>query len=99
MAIPNDPTNQARALLVLESAGLIELTGDPAVPTPDDVDTDASTVVVRPVEASQTAGLIADPDIAGVNANNNFATDAGFDLDGFVYADDPASPAPSRTST
>ncbi|GEA85397.1 MetQ/NlpA family ABC transporter substrate-binding protein [Cellulomonas gelida] len=92
VAIPNDSTNQARALFVLESAGLIELTGDPAVPTPDDVDTDASTVVVRPVEASQTAGLIADPDIAGVVVNNNFATDAGFDLDGFVYADDPASP-------
>lgn len=92
VAIPNDSTNQARALFVLESAGLIEFSGEPAVPTPDDVDTGASTVVVRPVEASQTAGLIADPDIAGVVVNNNFATDAGFDLDGYVYADDPNSP-------
>lgn len=91
VAIPNDATNQARALFVLESAGLIELTGDPKVPTPDDVDTAASTVVVRSVEASQTAGLIGDPDIAGVIVNNNFATDAGFDLDGYVYADDPSS--------
>lgn len=92
VAIPNDSTNQARALFVLEAAGLIEFTGEPGVPTPDDVDTDASTVVVRPVEASQTAGLISDPDIAGVVVNNNFATDAGFDLDGYVYADDPTSP-------
>jgi len=92
VAIPNDSTNQARALFVLESAGLISFTGDPKVPTPDDVDTAASTVVVRPVEASQTAGLIGDPDIAGVVVNNNFATDAGFDLDGYVYADDPSSP-------
>ena len=91
VAIPNDATNQARALFVLESAGLITFTGEPKVPTPDDVDTAASTVVVRPVEASQTAGLIGDPDIAGVVVNNNFASDAGFDLDGYVYADDPSS--------
>ncbi|MCR6690347.1 MetQ/NlpA family ABC transporter substrate-binding protein [Cellulomonas sp.] len=91
VAIPNDSTNQARALFVLEAAGLVTFTGDPGVPTPDDVDTAASTVVVRPVEASQTAGLIGDPDIAGVVVNNNFATDAGFDLDGYVYADDPES--------
>ncbi|WP_421740517.1 MetQ/NlpA family ABC transporter substrate-binding protein [Cellulomonas sp.] len=91
VAIPNDATNQARALFVLESAGLITFTGAPKVPTPDDVDTAASTVVVRSVEASQTAGLIGDPDIAGVVVNNNFASDAGFDLDGYVYADDPSS--------
>jgi len=90
VAIPNDATNQARALFVLESAGLITFTGDPAVPTPDDVDTAASTVVVVPVEASQTATLI--DQLAGVVVNNNFATDAGFDLDGYVFADDPTSP-------
>jgi D-methionine transport system substrate-binding protein len=90
VAIPNDATNQARALFVLESAGLISFTGDPAVPTPDDVDTATSTVVVRPVEASQTATLI--DELAGVVVNNNFATDAGFDLDSYVYADDPSSP-------
>lgn len=91
VAIPNDATNQARALFVLEGAGLITFTGDPKSPTPDDVDEEASTVVVRPVEASQTAGLIKDADVAGVITNNNFATDAGFDLDGYLYADDPES--------
>lgn len=91
VAIPNDATNQARALFVLEAAGLIAFTGEPSVPTPDDVDASQSTVVVRPVEASQTAGLIRDPDVAGVVVNNNFATDAGFDLQGYVYADDPSS--------
>ncbi|WP_109474835.1 MetQ/NlpA family ABC transporter substrate-binding protein [Ornithinimicrobium cavernae] len=92
VAIPNDSTNQARALFVLESAGLITFSGEPVSPTPDDVDEAASTVVVRPVEASQTAGLIHDADVAGVITNNNFATDAGFDLDGYVHADDPESP-------
>lgn len=92
VAIPNDATNQARALFVLEAAKLITFTGDPKVPTPDDVDTAASTVVVRPVEASQTAGLIKDKDVAGVVVNNNFAKDAGFDLKSYVFADDPSSP-------
>lgn len=91
VAIPNDSTNQARALFVLEGAGLVTFTGDPASPTPDDVDEEASTVVVRPVEASQTAGLIKDADVAGVIVNNNFATDAGFDLDSYLYSDDPES--------
>lgn len=90
VAIPNDTTNQARALFVLEEAGLITFTGDPAFPTPEDVDTAASTVTVIPVEASQTATLI--DQLAGVVVNNNFATDAGFDLEGYVFADDPASP-------
>lgn len=90
VAIPNDATNQARALFVLEAAGLVTFTGDPAVPTPDDIDTAASTVVVQPVEASQTATLIGE--LAGVVVNNNFATDAGFDLDRYVFADDPTSP-------
>lgn len=92
VAIPNDATNQARALFVLEEAGLITFTGDPASPTPDDVDESASTVVVRPVEASQTAGLIKDADVAGVVVNNNFASDAGFDLSSALFADDPESP-------
>lgn len=91
VAIPNDATNQARALFVLEGAGLITFSGEPTSPTPDDVDQEASTVVVRPVEASQTAGLIKDADVAGAIVNNNFATDAGFDLDSSVSADDPES--------
>jgi D-methionine transport system substrate-binding protein len=89
VAIPNDATNQARALFVLQGAGLIKFTGDPKVPTPDDVDITASTVKVVPVEASQTAALI--KELAGVVVNNNFAKDAGLPLSGFVYADDPAS--------
>lgn len=89
VAIPSDATNQARALFVLKGAGLISFAGDPKVPTPDDIDKAASTVVVRPVDASQTATLI--DQLAGVVVNNNFATDAGFDLKSYVYADDPAS--------
>ncbi|MCR6703772.1 MAG: hypothetical protein NVV66_03450 [Cellulomonas sp.] len=69
------------------------------MPTPDDVDTDASTVVVRPVEASQTAGLIADPDIAGVVVNNNFATARASTSTASCTPTTRPPPAPSRTST
>lgn len=90
IAIPNDTVNQARALFVLEAAGLVTFTGEPAFPTPDDLDPETSIVTVQPVEASQTAQLI--DQLAGVVVNNNFANDAGFDLAGYVYADDPSSP-------
>lgn len=88
VAIPNDQTNQARALFVLEAAGLVTLTGDPAFPQPEDIDAANSVVEVVPVDASQTAVLL--DELAGAVVNNNFATDAGLDLDGYVYADDPA---------
>ena len=40
VAIPNDPTNQARALLVLEAAKLITITGGgTSVSTPNQIDT------------------------------------------------------------
>ena len=90
IAIPNDTVNQARALFVLEAAGLVTFVGEPAFPTPDDLDPEKSIVTVQPVEASQTAQLI--DQLAGVVVNNNFANDAGFDLAGYVYADDPSSP-------
>lgn len=88
VAIPNDQTNQARALFVLEAAGLITLTGDPAFPQPEDIDEASSVVSVVPVDAAQTAVLL--DELAGAVVNNNFATDAGLDLDGYVFADDPA---------
>jgi len=86
VAIPNDPTNQARALLVLQSAGLIELTdGGNAFSTPAEVDTDASRVTVVPVDANQTAIQVKTLDAAIIN--NNFAADAGIDPTTAIYSD------------
>ena len=56
IAIPNDPTNQARALLVLQKAGLLKLkNGGSTLATPADIDASASKVTVIPVDAAQTA--------------------------------------------
>jgi D-methionine transport system substrate-binding protein len=86
IAIPNDATNQARALLVLQSAGLISLTGGGnALSTPAEIDTAASRVTVVPVDANQTAVQLQSLD--GAIINNNFAADAGIDPTTAIYSD------------
>lgn len=92
VAIPNDPTNQARALLVLQQAGLISLKGGGTVlSTPADIDTAASKVTVVPVDAQQTVTSLSSVDAAIVN--NNFALDAKLDPSKALYNDDPSKPA------
>ncbi|MFF8835248.1 MetQ/NlpA family ABC transporter substrate-binding protein [Streptomyces sp. NPDC015130] len=91
VAIPNDPTNQARALLVLQQAGLLELKGGGSVlATPADVDTAASKVTVTPVDAAQTVASLPSVDAAVIN--NNFALDARLDPSKALYGDDPSKP-------
>lgn len=92
IAIPNDPTNQARALLVLQAAGLISLKGGGnSLSTPADIDTAASKVTVLPVDAAQTAANL--PSVDGAIVNNNYATAANLGKDKRIFADDPNSEA------
>ncbi|MFC9834160.1 MetQ/NlpA family ABC transporter substrate-binding protein [Rhodococcus sp. NPDC127530] len=91
IAIPNDPSNQARALFVLKGAGLLTLTGDNRSPTPADIDTGASKVKVTPVDAAQTALSLASVD--GAIVNNTFLERSGIDPESALYKDDPSSPA------
>ena len=52
IAIPNDTTNQARAINLLKQKGLVELKPDaPLSPQPNDIDKDKSKVKVAPVGA------------------------------------------------
>ena len=88
VAIPSDPTNRARALNVLQSAELIELSdGGSLFSTPDDIDAAASKVSVTEMDASFTATSLADVDAAVVN--NDFVTDAGLEFSDALYQDDP----------
>jgi D-methionine transport system substrate-binding protein len=90
VAIPNDPTNQARALLTLQAAKLITLKdGGSSLSTPAEIQPD-SKVEVIPVDASQTANNLASVDAAIVN--NNYATAAGLGQDKVIYTDDPNAP-------
>jgi D-methionine transport system substrate-binding protein len=92
VAIPNDPTNQARALLVLQKANLITLKGGGNVlSTPAEIDRERSKVTVTPVDAAQTVASLASVD--GAVVNNNFALNGGLDPSKALFADNPADPA------
>ncbi|NYN20936.1 methionine ABC transporter substrate-binding protein, partial [Salmonella enterica subsp. enterica serovar Typhimurium] len=59
IAIPNDATNQGRALLVLQEAGLLKLRGNgSALSTPADVIANQSKVKVKAIDAAQTAASL-----------------------------------------
>ncbi|WP_067699375.1 MetQ/NlpA family ABC transporter substrate-binding protein [Nocardia jejuensis] len=90
IAIPNDPTNQARALFVLQAAGLLKLSGDVRQPSPADVDKGASKVKVTPVDATQTALSLESVD--GSIINNTFLLKSGIDPSTALYKDDPKNP-------
>lgn len=90
IAIPNDETNQARALLVLQEAGLIELAdGGNSFSTPLDIVAEGSKVTVTPVDAAQTAIALKSGSVAASVINNDFVTDAGLTAEDAVFSDDP----------
>jgi D-methionine transport system substrate-binding protein len=92
VAIPNDDSNQARALLVLQEAGLVALRdGGSAFSTPADVLEDESRVTVTPVDATQTALALQDVDASIIN--NDFVGDAGLTSEDAIFSDDPDSSA------
>jgi D-methionine transport system substrate-binding protein len=92
IAIPNDETNQARALLVLQEAGLLALRdGGSAFSTPADVLEDESRVTVTSVDAAQTALALQDVDASIIN--NDYVGDAGLTAEDAIFSDDPDSDA------
>lgn len=77
VAIPNDVTNGGRALLLLQTAGLIEV--DPAkgqTPTTSDITANKLDLKIEELDASQTARALADVDAAVINSG--VAVYAGF---------------------
>ena len=91
VAVPNDASNQARALLVLQSAGLIELkSGGTIFSDLADIDESASKVEVTALEASLTPTSL--PDVAAAIINNDFVEDAGLKFEDAIAQDDPSDP-------
>lgn len=92
VAVPDDESNQARGLLVLQSAGLITLTGGGSVfSTLADVDEAGSKVKVVSLDAAVTATSL--PDVAAAIINNDFIEDAGLKPADAIAQDDPADAA------
>ncbi|MBZ2406162.1 MetQ/NlpA family ABC transporter substrate-binding protein [Liquorilactobacillus hordei] len=75
IAIPNDTVNAARALLLLQSAGLIKLK-DVKTPGTGDITSNPKNFKIKEVEASQTARVL--PDVGASVINVFMALDAGF---------------------
>jgi D-methionine transport system substrate-binding protein len=91
IAVPDDASNQARALLVLQSAGLIELkSGGSIFSDLADVDDAASKVKVTALEAALIPTSL--PDVAAAIINNDFVTQAGLKFEDAIAQDDPSDP-------
>ncbi|MDR2620424.1 MAG: methionine ABC transporter substrate-binding protein [Propionibacteriaceae bacterium] len=92
IAIPNDPSNLSRALLVLQSAGLLKLQGGGTIFSTDlDVIEAESKVKVRPVAADLLPSTLAD--LAGAVMNNDWVVKAGLNMEDAIAQDDPSDPA------
>ncbi|WAC66447.1 MetQ/NlpA family ABC transporter substrate-binding protein [Agrococcus sp. SL85] len=91
VVVPNDTVNQARGLLVLQSAGLVELAegGSPSSDLEDVLP--SSRVQVEAVDAALTVNSL--PDVAAAIVNNDFLGPAGLTSDDALVADDPSDPA------
>jgi D-methionine transport system substrate-binding protein len=76
IAIPNDPSNGGRALLLLQSKGLITLRdGAGLTPTPRDVTGNPKNFRFQELEAAQLPRSLQDVDAATINGN--YALEAG----------------------
>jgi D-methionine transport system substrate-binding protein len=70
VAIPNDPSNEARALLLMSKAGLITLnTRKGNLITPRDIVQNPKQLVIKELDAAQLPRALADVDLAVINTN------------------------------
>lgn len=76
VAIPNDPTNGGRALLLLQNAGLITLKDDSKITaTPRDIADNPKNLSFRELEAATLPRILNQVDMALINTN--YALEAG----------------------
>lgn len=76
ISIPNDPTNEGRALILLEAKGYIELKEDAGLEATDaDIASNPKNLVFKPIDAAQLPRTLDDVDAAVINTN--YALEAG----------------------
>lgn len=79
VAVPNDTTNEARALLLLEAQGLIKLKEDAGLTaTVLDIEENPKNLEIQEIEAAQLVRSLPDVDIACINGN--YAAEGGLDV-------------------
>ncbi|EKD54138.1 MAG: D-methionine ABC transporter, periplasmic D-methionine-binding protein [uncultured bacterium] len=76
IAIPNDPSNEGRALLLLQKANLIQLNPKAGLfATPADIESNPKHLVFKELDAAEIARSL--PDVAAAVINTNYAIPAG----------------------
>ena len=90
IAVPNDATNEARALLLLEAQGLIKLKeGADLTATKNDIEENKLNLDIVEIEAAQLPRSVADVDMAVINGN--YALEAGLKVADALATEDTDS--------
>ncbi len=85
IVVPNDPSNEKRALDVLEAAGLIKYNHDVKLPSAQDITENKKDFKIKEVASDQAASALKSTDAAVVNTN--YALDAKLDIDKALYVE------------
>lgn len=76
IGVPNDTTNEARALLLLQEKGLIKLKADAGLEaTPKDIEENPKNLSIKELEAAQLGRSLQDMDMAVINGNYALGAD------------------------
>ena len=96
VAVPNDTTNEARALLLLQDQGLIKLKdGAGLTATKKDIVENKKNLAIKEIEAAQIPRSLKDVDIAVVNGN--YALEAGLKVNKDALATEDADSIGAKT--
>ncbi|WP_057745358.1 MetQ/NlpA family ABC transporter substrate-binding protein [Liquorilactobacillus capillatus] len=85
IAIPNDATNESRALYVLKNAGLITLKPNTKLATIKSIVKNPKNLQIKELDASQTARSLSDVTAAVINGN--YAQTAGINYKSAIYVE------------
>ena len=96
IAVPNDTTNEARALQLLAAQGIITVRdGAGLTATVNDIEENPHNVKIEEIEAAQLPRTVADVDFAVINGN--YAMEAGFSVGKDALAIEDASSEAAQT--
>lgn len=96
IAVPNDTTNEARALQLLAAQGLITVRdGAGLTATVNDITENPHNVKIEEIEAAQLPRTVQDVDFAVINGN--YAIEAGFSVGKDALATEDASSEAAQT--
>ena len=85
ISVPNDPSNESRALYVLKAAGLIDLKSGLTLATVKDITKNPKNLKIKELAADQTARSLSD--VQGAVVNGTYADSAGLDYKKAIFVE------------